>query len=334
MPAERQRPTGRSASISAAPSPISRCSTGLSGRVHAGKVLTDYGDLAAGRGARRARAAAELRRAGGDIAVTVHGTTLATNALIERRGAPTALIVTAGFRDLLEMARESRYDIYDIELTVPAAAGAAAARLRGRRAHRRRRLGGQSRSTRPGWPAIVGTDPQRRPATASAICLINAFRNPAHERAAAAAIAATAIRPSSCRLSTRCHAGDQGIRARQHHRRQRLCPPGGGGLSAAAARAVAQFGIANPPLIMSSDGGVVGCDTACLYPVRLVESGPAGGALAAAHLSAAAASPTSSPSTWAAPRRRSASSTAASRSGRASSRWPASTASPRAAGCR
>ena len=56
----------------------------------------------------------------GDIGEIVHGTTLVTNALIERRGARLGLITTAGFRDLLEMGTEQRYDIYDLFLQYPA----------------------------------------------------------------------------------------------------------------------------------------------------------------------------------------------------------------------
>src|SRR5947208_16067724 len=54
-----------------------------------------------------------------DIDVFVHGTTLATNAMIERRGARTALIATDGFRDVLDIATESRYDQYDLTIEKP-----------------------------------------------------------------------------------------------------------------------------------------------------------------------------------------------------------------------
>ena len=55
----------------------------------------------------------------GDITQIIHGTTLATNALIERRGAKTALITTEGFRDVIEMRTESRFEQYDLNLTLP-----------------------------------------------------------------------------------------------------------------------------------------------------------------------------------------------------------------------
>ena len=63
------------------------------------------------------------RRAGirpADVAMVVHGTTLVTNAIIERKGAPTAMIVTRGFRDVLDIAMECRYDLFDLRLRFPA----------------------------------------------------------------------------------------------------------------------------------------------------------------------------------------------------------------------
>ena len=77
------------------------------------KVLTTPKDPAAGvmDGVRRALARAGARAA--DVHHVIHGTTLVTNALIERKGAPTALITTAGHEDALEIGRETRYDAYD-----------------------------------------------------------------------------------------------------------------------------------------------------------------------------------------------------------------------------
>jgi N-methylhydantoinase A/oxoprolinase/acetone carboxylase beta subunit len=56
---------------------------------------------------------------GGIPAGLIHGTTLVTNALIERNGAPTALLTTAGFRDAIEIGREHRYELYDLNLDMP-----------------------------------------------------------------------------------------------------------------------------------------------------------------------------------------------------------------------
>src|SRR5262249_7471288 len=90
------------------------------GRLEVGKVLTTYGDLAQGvvGGGRALLDRSGVKPRG--IREIVHRTALPAHALIERRGALTALIVTEGFRDLLAMGRESRYDIFDIDLETPA----------------------------------------------------------------------------------------------------------------------------------------------------------------------------------------------------------------------
>ncbi len=92
-----------------------------SGEVHAAKVLTNYKDLtrAVLDGVRQL--AAGIPGSPAAIERVIHGTTLATNALIQRKGGRTALLVTRGFRDVLELGRESRFDIYDINIELPAA---------------------------------------------------------------------------------------------------------------------------------------------------------------------------------------------------------------------
>jgi 5-oxoprolinase (ATP-hydrolysing)/N-methylhydantoinase A len=86
---------------------------GESGRVRLHKCLTTPKDPAAGalEGLEELLRAAGLRFA--DLSALVHGTTLVTNAMIERKGARTALLTTQGFRDSIEIGREQRYDLYD-----------------------------------------------------------------------------------------------------------------------------------------------------------------------------------------------------------------------------
>src|SRR3970282_909517 len=83
------------------------------------KVLTTPRDPAEGalRGLRDLCAQAGVRLA--DVGTLIHATTLVTNAIIERTGARTALLTTGGFRDILEMGKEQRYDIYDLFLRFP-----------------------------------------------------------------------------------------------------------------------------------------------------------------------------------------------------------------------
>ena len=83
------------------------------------KVLTTYPDPAHGFMAAVAQALERAGRASADVGVIVHGTTLATNALIERKGARTALLTTAGFRDVIEIGTESRFALYDLFIRRP-----------------------------------------------------------------------------------------------------------------------------------------------------------------------------------------------------------------------
>ncbi len=252
-----------------------------SGQVLAGKVLTNYADLAGGvlRGvaelvARHGVPAARIRK-------LVHGTTLATNALIERRGARTALIVTRGFRDILEMARESRYDIFDIDLEVPAPLVP-----RHLAFEITERIDAAGKIVLPLVRDEIATIVREMRAlrvTAAAVCLLHGFRNSVHEREIAAAIgeAAPEIAVS---LSS-----DVMPDVREYERASTT-------VANAYVRPVVQSyldlladglrasGIEAPLLLIASDGGTIGRAAALLYPVRLVESGPAGGALAAAHL--------------------------------------------------
>ena len=83
------------------------------------KVLTTYTDPATGvmQGIEDVLQRSWVQA--GEVELVLHGTTLATNALIERRGAPTALLTTAGHRDVLEMAFENRFEQYDVMIDRP-----------------------------------------------------------------------------------------------------------------------------------------------------------------------------------------------------------------------
>ncbi|HWK46634.1 MAG TPA: hydantoinase B/oxoprolinase family protein [Stellaceae bacterium] len=223
-----------------------------------------------------------------DVAEIVHGTTLVTNALIERRGAKLGLITTAGFRDILEMGTEQRYDIYDLFLQYPDPL-----------VPRRRRLEVAERLDRDGnivTPLDLDAvrDAARRLATdgveAIAVCFLHAYRNPAHERAAGAAIRALlpdmAVSLSSDvvaelweyqRLVTTCaNAFVQPLMDRYVQRLE---------------RELWQRGFRGALYLMHSAGGLVSPETARAFPIRLLESGPAGGGLATAFFGQMAGKP-------------------------------------------
>src|SRR5262245_25779099 len=123
-----------------------------------------------------------------DIDVFVHGTTLATNAIIERRGARTALIATDGFRDVLDIATESRYDQYDLTIDKPRPLVPRSLRFT---VPERVDVHGKVRLALD-EAAVAGCVEQLREAgtEAVAICFMHSYANPAHEQRAGAILAA------------------------------------------------------------------------------------------------------------------------------------------------
>ena len=154
---------------------------------HATKVLTtpDAPERAVLDGVRSILAEAKCRP--GDVTLVVHGTTLATNALIERKGARTALVTTAGFRDSLEMAWEHRFEQYDIYMERPEPL-----------VSRDLRFGVPERIAADGAvllpidePAVraIAADLRRQKIEAVAVCFLHSFTNETHERRAGAILA-------------------------------------------------------------------------------------------------------------------------------------------------
>jgi len=220
-----------------------------------------------------------------DVSDVVHGTTLVTNTVIERKGAKTALITTEGARDVVEIGSELRYDTYDLQIERPKPL-----------VPRRLRFGIDERLLASGavkveldltqLPALV--DNMRRADVKSvAISLLHSYANPVHERALAAALTAAMpeaeITLSSAlvpeireyeRTSTAIVNAyvqplvSRYLRDMEHQLRER--------------------GIARPPYLMLSSGGLASVDDAVAAPVNLIESGPAGGAIAACFFGRAA----------------------------------------------
>ena len=215
------------------------------------------------------------------VRLVIHGTTLATNAIIERRGARTALIVTSGHRDALEMARENRFEQYDVSIDRPEPLVPRRLRLpvaeRVDR-HGRVRVALDERSVRALLPVL-----DRHGIESVAVGLIHGYANPDHERRIGAILAserpafAVTLASDVCpevreyeRLSTACaNAYVQPLMTRYLK-----------GLAAS----LAASGLDCPFLLMTSGGGLTTLESAMAAPVRLVESGPAGGAILASHL--------------------------------------------------
>ena len=215
----------------------------------------------------------------GDVTVLVHGTTLVTNAIIERRGARTALLTTRGFRDILEMGKEQRYDIYDLFLRFPDPLVARRDRL-----EVDERVAADGELLTPLDRDAVRAVAERLAADgieAVAVAFLHAYRNPANEQAARAAIHAAApglavslssdvvpeIREYERTCTTVCNAYVQPLLDRYVGRLE---------------SALGRRGFGGRFTLMQSTGGAAAPDTARRFPIRLLESGPAGGALVAA----------------------------------------------------
>jgi N-methylhydantoinase A/oxoprolinase/acetone carboxylase beta subunit len=243
------------------------------------KVLTTPKEPAAGvmGGVRRA-----LTRAGvaaRDVRYVIHGTTLVTNALIERKGAPTGLLTTAGHEDALEIGRETRYDAYDLAIEKPAPLVPPPLRL-GLSA----RLMADGREAVPVSAAEVDACIDRLRAAgvaAVAVSLLHGFRNPAHEQTVARRLRE---RAPELRVSLSSVVSGE---IREYERTSTTVANayvlGVVETYLVALNALLRAeGFAGQLLLMLSRGGTCTVETACEVPIRLVESGPAGGAAAAA----------------------------------------------------
>jgi N-methylhydantoinase A len=122
--------------------------------------------------------------AASDVGMVVHGTTLVTNAVIERKGTPTAMIVTRGFRDVLDIGLESRYDLFDLRIRFPAPV--VPRHLRFKVDERVKWDGSVSAELAfDGLHEQLTDAVERHKVRAVAVCLLHAYANAAHELAIA-----------------------------------------------------------------------------------------------------------------------------------------------------
>ncbi len=215
------------------------------------------------------------------IRIFIHGTTLATNALIERRGAKVACVTTEGFRDILEIAYERRYDQYDVMIDKP---DLLVPRARCFTVPERMSWQGEVLS-RLDTSAIDGLLSQikQSDATAVAICLLHSYANDEHE-VQLRKLLQQHLPDIPISLSS-----DVSPEAREF---DRLCTtianayiqPLMAGYLDSLAQQLSLAGLNCPILMITASGGMTTLDTAARLPIRLVESGPAGGAVLAAHI--------------------------------------------------
>ena len=227
-----------------------------------------------------------LARAGVDpaaVGLLIHGTTLATNAIIERKGALTALVTTAGFRDVLDIGYESRYDQYDIMIEKPPALVP-----RERRLVVPERVDINGRVLKPlGETAVeaVAGELARLEIESVGIGFLHSYANPAHERRAREIIAAALPGVSITLSSEACPEVREYERFCTTAANAYVQPLMASYLARLRDRLEAR-GLVCPVLLMTSGGGLASLDTAIRFPIRLVESGPAGGAILATRIAA------------------------------------------------
>jgi N-methylhydantoinase A len=215
----------------------------------------------------------------GQVALIVHGTTLATNALIERKGARTALLTTEGFRDVLEIRHENRFEQYDINMDLPPPLVPRRLRL-----PIRERIDAQGEVLLPLDDASVDRAIEALAASeveAVAVGFLHSFTNPDHERRVGEAIAR---RLPKVAVTLSCEVSPE---MREYERFSTACAnaylhPLIGHYIAKLEHELVRAGFHCPLLLMTSGGGITTTETAIRFPVRLVESGPAGGAIFAA----------------------------------------------------
>jgi N-methylhydantoinase A len=251
------------------------------GRRHSAKVLTTPRAPETGMldGIAQVLSAAQL--APGDIGVLVHGTTLATNALIERKGARTALLTTEGFRDVLEMGYEKRYEHYDLDLELPAPL--VPRELRFPVQERMTANGKVETPLNEGFLSEIFSRLKTEKVESVAIGFLHSYVNDSHERQTAKLLTAALPGLSVTLSSEVCP------EIREYERFSTACAnayvqPLMASYLARLAAELKRRGFACPLYLMTSGGGLTTLETARRFPVRLVESGPAGGAILSAGL--------------------------------------------------
>jgi len=219
--------------------------------------------------------AIDAHGAGRAPALLAYGTTVATNALLERRGGRIALVTTRGFADVIEIARQVRPSLYDARVDRPEPLVPRELRLE---------VGGRldAAGTEVEPVALGDLDQVPSDVEAVAVCLLHADLNPAHEQAVAAALVARGLDVScSHEVSPEMREYERTVTTAMNAMLRPVCR-----------RYLHDIGaVADEVLVMTSAGGLVPSEVAAELPVTILLSGPAGGARAAAAVAVACGFP-------------------------------------------
>ena len=216
-----------------------------------------------------------------DFELVIHGTTLATNALIERKGANTAMLVTEGFRDTIEIAYENRFEQYDIQMEKPTPLVP-----REKRFSISERIDARGNILIPLEPdsvkKIVPLLRQEKVGSI-AVCLMHSYLNPKHERQIAQILKdelPNVVVSLSSEISPEIREYERWSTTIANAYIQLLMSE----YLVKLSKSLTTIGFQCPLALMTSGGGLTSLETALRLPVRLVESGPAGGAILSARL--------------------------------------------------
>ena len=216
------------------------------------------------------------------LSLLLHGTTLATNAILERKGAKTAFVTTEGFRDVLEIGYESRFDQYDIMIEKPVPL--VPRKLRLPVTERMDLSGGVLKPLDEASVEAAAAVLEENGIESVAIGYMHAYANPDHERRTRDILAARLADVSFSLSSEVCP------EIREYERftttvANAYVRPLIASYLARLRDKLAKMGVACPVLLMTSGGGLTTLENAMQFPIRLVESGPAGGAILATKVS-------------------------------------------------
>jgi N-methylhydantoinase A len=248
------------------------------GEIHIDKVLTTPDDPSQAVITIVQRLLERLEISAERIGSIIHGTTLVANAIIERKGVKTGLIMTKGFRDVLEIGREYRYDIYDLFAQMPKPLVP-----RHLRTEVSERVDPDGEIMEPLNLEEIQTairDLDNKGVEAIAVSLLHSFRNPKHEQLIQDLIRKIAphiiislsseVVPEIREYErTSTTVANSYVRPLMHRYLKRL------------EEALHSLGFGGVLFMMLSDGGITTAETAAKFPIRVIESGPAGGAIAA-----------------------------------------------------
>jgi N-methylhydantoinase A len=252
----------------------------MDGRVWGAKVLTTRDDPSQGFVEVVAEVLARSVASPSEIKSIIHATTVATNAVIERRGATTGLLVTRGFRDILEIARQIRHELYNLQTDKPQAL--VPRELSREVGERLDHTGSVVEKLEEDGVRAVLQEWREQGVNSIAVCLLHSYRNPAHE-VRIAELAAEVHPEASVSLSS-----EIAPEIREYWRASTTvmnayigsAVRGYIGLVEARLR---DASVEAPLYLMQSNGGIVSVEHAHATPVYLIESGPAAGVAAAAH---------------------------------------------------